>query len=158
MYSRGDFQRRIRSKSLKSTHYSRPFPSRILNWIRPAKVPVSSFALNKVGSAKRLPTLPTNRVKYYTLASLHRRYLEDFLFSSKTELGDDDVFKFITKATHLMSPVSIAETRQLGTFCSINPRRSISEGILCRLLRIQKSLVSFPEFGTKKGRIDFFIR
>ena len=63
IYSRGDFQGSLSSKILKSTEYSRRFSvlKILLNWIRPAKFPVLSLALNKVGSTKSRPT-STNRV------------------------------------------------------------------------------------------------
>ena len=102
----------------KAWKYSRPFSvlKIPLNWIRPAKFPVSSLALNKVGSMKSLLT-STNRINPTCLL---RYSASDFLsisFSPRRPNWGHRYFKFITEVIHLILPVNIAETRQLWNLC-----------------------------------------
>ena len=103
---------------------------------------------------------PTKSTQYYMFASLlHRRYLNYLVFPSKTELEDDDILKFIIKVIHLMSEstASTAQRHQLGSFIQSIPEAKFQKDFYAACCEYDKSLVSFPEFGTKDGRIDFFI-
>jgi len=88
----------------------------------------------------------------YMLASLlHRRYLNHLLFPSKSELEDDNILNLIIKVIH-----NIAQTRHLGTVVQSIPEAQFQKAFYAACCEYT-DMVSFPEFGTKDGKIDFFI-
>jgi hypothetical protein len=70
-----------------------------------------------------------------------------------------DILEFITDIITIFSPRLISTKRRIGPGCIQRPPEAQyqDEFYRCCHSYSKGSLVTFPEFGTKNGRVDFYI-
>jgi len=105
---------------------------------------------------------PMCATRDYTFASpLHRRFVEwMFLGNPKRdqELKEENLTKFALAVIRKISPLNLVEQRQVGPSVQFVPEAPFQDEMYRACLsHTENCVVSFPEFGTKRGRIDFFI-
>ena len=91
----------------------------------------------------------------YTFASpLHRRCVDWKLNGSPLEsrIIEPNLFEFSLAVIQSFSRQSLVEKREIG------PKAQFQDEFYSASSKHANGSVSFPEFGTKNGRIDFFIR
>ena len=96
----------------------------------------------------------------YTFASpLHRRCIDWKLNGPPLEsrIIEPNLFEFALAIIQRFSRQSL-EKREIGPKAQSIPEAQFQDEFYSSSSRHSKGSVSFPEFGTKKGRIDFFIR
>ncbi|KIL60852.1 hypothetical protein M378DRAFT_905153 [Amanita muscaria Koide BX008] len=104
--------------------------------------------------------LPDN-VGYFFPSSLHRWYVEWKLLDSlpPIQLQANCLLDFVIDAIRLFSPRLLSAERRIGPGCTQRlPEAQYQDELYrcCHTLS-EGSLITFPEFGTAKGRVDFFI-
>ena len=104
---------------------------------------------------------PMCATHHYTFASpLHRRFVEwMFLGNPKEEQKlEENLTKFALAVIRKISPLNLVEQPQVGPSVQFVPDAQFQDEMYRACLSHAKDcVVSFPEFGTKRGRIDFFI-
>jgi len=96
----------------------------------------------------------------YTFASpLHRRCIDWRLHGSPLEsrIIEPNLFEFALAIIQRFSPQSL-EKREIGPKAQSIPEAQFQDEFYSASSKHAHGSVSFPEFGTKDGRIDFFIR
>ena len=96
----------------------------------------------------------------YTFASpLHRRCIDWKLNSSPLEsrIIEPNLFEFALAVVQRFSRQSL-EKREIGPKAQSIPEAQFQDEFYSASSKHAHGSVSFPEFGTKDGRIDFFIR
>ena len=101
-------------------------------------------------------------IKYRFASPLHERYVEWLLLEKEGLIRAPNITKFVIKVLKLFSPKNLKPREDLKS--SGSPPQSIPEAqfqheFYRACYEYTKGLVlTFPECGTAKGRIDFFIR
>lgn len=119
----------------------------------------SSSALQRCFSNGWLHTdLIDDEIQYFFPSSLHRWYIEAKIcgFSDTTF----DILDFVINVISLFSPKMLSTTRRVGPagYVQRPPEAQYQDEFYrCCHVHSHGSLVSFPEFGTAKGRVDFYI-
>ena len=100
-------------------------------------------------------------IGYFFPSSLHRWYVEwklwDNFFSPQFEAKS--LLDFVINVIHLFSPRHLSSERRLGPGCAQRlPEAQYQDELYrcCHALS-KGSLITFPEFGTAKGHVDFYI-
>ena len=96
----------------------------------------------------------------YTFASpLHRRCIDWQLngLPLESRIIEPNLFEFALAIIQRFSRQSL-EKREIGPKAQSIPEAQFQDEFYSSSSRHSKGSVSFPEFGTKNGRIDFFIR
>ena len=104
--------------------------------------------------------LDNDNIGYFFASPLHRWYVEWKLWGII-----DTTFNAVNIAEFVISVISIFSPRMLSTSRRIGPggvqcppeAQYQDEFYRCCHTRSNGSLVTFPEFGTAKGRVDFYI-
>jgi hypothetical protein len=103
---------------------------------------------------------PSKATKEYVFASpLHSRYVDWMLMGKpKGELKDKSLSAFAAAVIRNISPLALVGLRQVGSSVQSVPEAQFQDEFYLACSSYTKNcVVSFPEFGTKRGRIDFFI-
>lgn len=104
---------------------------------------------------------PSRAILHYTFASpLHQRYVEWILFGMPTNgtIKEKKVVDFAIAVIRKFSPLNLEAPRRLGTSVQRIPEAQFQDEFYRACSDHTKNCVaSFPEFGNKQGRIDFFI-
>lgn len=104
---------------------------------------------------------PSRATLHYTFASpLHQRYVEWILFGMPTNgtIKEKKVVDFSIAVIRKFSPLNLEAPRCLGTSVQRIPEAQFQDEFYRACSDHTKNCVaSFPEFGNKQGRIDFFI-
>jgi hypothetical protein len=103
---------------------------------------------------------PSSANHNYIFASpLHRRYVEWMLFGMPGgELKEDSLASFTLAVICKFSPRNLVEPRSLQSSVQAIPEAQFQDEFYCACARhTENCVVSFPEFGNKYGRIDFFL-
>jgi hypothetical protein len=115
---------------------------------------------NKNGWLYHGVSSPTEATREYVFASpLHRRYVEWMLYGNpKGEIKEKSLTTFALAVIRHILPLNLAEPRNIGSSVQSIPEAQFQDEFYraCSSYT-QNCVVSFPEFGTKHGRIDFFI-
>ena len=101
-----------------------------------------------------------NKTKYFFSSSLHRWYIEWKLWGIlDTTFCADDILDFVIDVISIFSPQMLLTTRRVSAAGhQRSPQAQYQyEFYRCCHTRSNGSLVTFPEFGTAKGRVDFYI-
>ena len=102
-----------------------------------------------------------DRVGYFFPSSLHRWYLEWNLWETlpKGPFKTNGLLNFIISVVSCFSPTRLAETRRLasGGTQQIPEAHYQDEFYMNCHICSKGSILSFPECGTPKGRVDFYI-
>ena len=100
-------------------------------------------------------------VGYYFPSSLHRWYVEWKLSDvlPPTRFQPTSLLEFVIDVIRLFSPHYLSAKRRIGPGCiqRLPEAQYQDELYRCCYTLSQGSLVTFPEFGTAKGRVDFYI-
>ena len=108
------------------------------------------------------PSGPMCATHDYIFASpLHRRFVEWMFLGGpegERKLKEENLTKFALAVIRKISPLNLLEPRQVGSSVQSVPGAQFQDEVYRACLSHTKNcVVSFPEFGTKRGRIDFFI-
>ena len=102
-----------------------------------------------------------NKTKYFFSSSLHRWYIEWKLWGIlDTTFCADDILDFVIDVISIFSPRMLSTTRRVSAAGQVQrpPEAQYQDEFYrCCHTRSNGSLVTFPEFGTAKGRVDFYI-
>jgi len=103
-------------------------------------------------------TKPSRATLRYTFASpLHRQYVEWILFGmpSNGKIKEKKVVDFAIAVIRKFSPLNLETPRPLGTSVQRIPEAQFQDEFyrVCSY-HTKNCVASFPEFGTKQGRID----
>jgi len=100
-------------------------------------------------------------VGYFFPSSLHRWYVEWKLLDSlpPTQFQANSLLDFVIDVFHLFSPRLLSAERRIGPSCiqRLPEAQYQDELYRCCHTLSEGSVVTFPEFGTAKGRVDFYI-
>jgi len=96
---------------------------------------------------------------YIFASSLHSRYVQWHLCgSSGGSVMDKSVMDFALATIRHISPLSLMEKRHIMSSVQSVPEAQFQDEFYRACAAYTKNcVVSFPEFGTRRGRIDFFI-
>jgi hypothetical protein len=103
---------------------------------------------------------------YFFPSSLHRWYVEWKLWGNVSQenfqgarFHADSLLELMIDVIRLFSPQLLSAERRLGPGCIQRPPEAQYQDELYRCCHAlsEGSLVTFPEFGTAKGRVDFYI-
>ncbi|KAF8331794.1 hypothetical protein F5887DRAFT_55236 [Amanita rubescens] len=103
---------------------------------------------------------------YFFPSSLHRWYVEWKLWGNVSgenfqgaRFNANSLLEFVIDAIRLFSPHLLSAERRLGPGCIQRPPEAQYQDELYRCCHTlsEGSLVTFPEFGMAKGRVDFYI-
>jgi hypothetical protein len=95
---------------------------------------------------------------YFFCSPLHKRYVQWMLFGETKRIKEKALFKFAVAVIRKFLPQNLVEPRELQSTVQTIPEAHFQDEFYCACCSHTKNcVVSFPEFGTKKGRIDFFI-
>jgi hypothetical protein len=103
---------------------------------------------------------PTEASREYVFASpLHRRFVEWMLFGQpRGELKEKSLTEFAFAVLHRIFPLNLAEPRNVGSSVQSIPEAQFQDEFYRACSSYTENcVVSFPEFGTKPGQVDFFI-
>jgi hypothetical protein len=102
-----------------------------------------------------------DRIGYFFPSSLHRWYLEWNLWETlpKVPFKTNGLLNFVISVVSCFSPTRLAETRRLasGGTQQIPEAHYQDEFYMNCHICSKGSILSFPECGTMKGRVDFYI-
>jgi hypothetical protein len=104
-------------------------------------------------------TVGGGKVKYRFASQLHQLYTGWLLLRSESPIKDPDLQTFVIEVIKHFSPQNLQIREDLST-----PPQSIPEAQFQQefyracCVYTRGCVTTFPECGTKKGRIDFFIR
>jgi hypothetical protein len=100
-------------------------------------------------------------VGYFFPSPLHRWYVEWKLSDSlpPTQFQANSLLDFVIDVFHLFSPRLLSAERSIGPGCiqRLPEAQYQDELYRCCHTLSKGSLVTFPEFGTAKGPVDFYI-
>jgi hypothetical protein len=102
---------------------------------------------------------PSHATLDYIFSSpLHKRYVEWMLFGQTKSIKEKKLFEFAIVVIRKFLPQNLVEPRHLQSTIQTIPEAHFQDEFYRACCSHTKScVVSFPEFGTKNGRIDFFI-
>jgi hypothetical protein len=104
---------------------------------------------------------PMCATRHYTFASpLHRRFVEWMFFGNPKggQKLEENLTKFALAVIRKISPLNLVEQPQVEPSVQSVPEAQFQDEVYRACLSHAKDcVVSFPEFGTKRDRIDFFI-
>jgi len=104
--------------------------------------------------------IPSIATRHYVFASpLHAWYIQwKLLGNPENVLENVTVTDFALKVIRSMTPLSLFQQREIGSLVQSVPEAQFQDEFYhaCSIYT-KNCLVSFPEFGTRHGRIDFFI-
>jgi hypothetical protein len=105
-----------------------------------------------------------HKIVYFFSSSLHRWYIEWKLWGprlSDTNLhaNSDNILDFVIDVIQMFSRQMLLTTRRVGPagYVQRPPAQYKDEFYRCCHIHSNGSLVTFPEFGTAKGRVDFYM-
>jgi hypothetical protein len=102
-----------------------------------------------------------NGIKYFFPSSLHRWYVEWKLWGIADETSFDcaDILELVINVISIFSPRVLSTPREIGPgrVQRLPEARYQDEFYRCCHTYSKNSLITFPEFGTAKGRVDFYI-
>jgi hypothetical protein len=105
--------------------------------------------------------LDDDEIGYFFPSSLHRWYVEWKLWGivDTTSFHAVDILQFVIGVISKFSPRMLSTSRRIGPGCVQRPpeARYQDEFYRCCHTHSNGSLVTFPEFSTAKGRVDFYI-
>ena len=126
----------------------------------PEENPPSNALLRcvKAGWLHNRRTASTPGMSEFTFASTwHRRYVECVLYGIEGHIEETNVVDFAMNVIMRFSPVNLVK-RSIGRKTQTIPEAQYQDEFYhASLSHTKGSVMSFPEFGNKKGRIDFFI-
>jgi hypothetical protein len=105
--------------------------------------------------------LPSQETVYFFATELHRWVINSYLGSEveNPNIQETDLVEFAFNVIRLFSPLQLAAPRIGSSFKQRPPEAHFQDEFYrCSHLHSSGSLVSFPEFGTAKGRVDFYIK
>jgi hypothetical protein len=105
------------------------------------------------------PLNPT-RVTYTFASPLHERYVQCMLLGNLEEgiISESCIKDFVIAIIHKFILLNLSASRMFGTTTQSIPEAQFQDEFYCASMSHTKGCVlSFPEFGNKHGRIDFFI-
>ncbi len=103
---------------------------------------------------------------YFFASSLHQWYVEWKLWGRvsreqfrEARIKANSLLELVIDVIHLFSPRLLSAQRRLGPGCIQRPPEAQYQDELYRCCHAlsEGSMVTFPEFGTAKGRVDFYI-
>jgi hypothetical protein len=96
---------------------------------------------------------------YVFASTLHSRFVQWHLYAdSRGSVKDNNVTDFALAVIRRISPLALIEERRIVSLVqSVPEARFQDEFYRACATYTNNSVVSFPEFGTRRGRIDFFI-
>jgi hypothetical protein len=98
------------------------------------------------------------RLEYVFSSPLHKRYVQWMLFGQTQSIKEDKLFEFAFAVIRKFLPQNLVEPRHLKSTIQTIPEAHFQDEFYRACCSHTKNcVVSFPEFGTKNGRIDFFI-
>jgi hypothetical protein len=102
---------------------------------------------------------PSEATIHYVFSSpLHKRYVQWMLFGETKRIKEMKLWKFAVAVIREFSPQNLVEPHELQFTVQTIPEAHFQDEFYHACCSHTKNCVmSFPEFGTKKGRIDFFI-
>ena len=102
-----------------------------------------------------------DEIGYFFPSSLHRWYIEWKLLGNfpPTELQANSLLDFVIDVIKRFSPNILSAKRQLGPggIQRVPEAQYQDEFYRCCHVLSRGSLVTFPEFGTTEGRVDFYV-
>jgi len=102
-----------------------------------------------------------NKIKYFFPSSLHRWYIEWKLWGFlDATFRADNILDFVIDVISTFSPRMLSTTRRVSAAGHVQrppEARYQDEFYRCCHTHSNGSLVTFPEFGTAKGRVDLYI-
>jgi hypothetical protein len=100
-----------------------------------------------------------DNIGYVFASPLHRWFVERRLYKTPTIPPHADLLTFSLEVIRLFSPLNLSSTRRIGPGCVQRPpeARYQDEFYRCSDLVTKGSTVTFPEFGTSQGCVDFYI-
>jgi len=105
------------------------------------------------------PLNPT-RVTYTFASPLHERYVQCMLLGNLEEgvISESRIKDFVIAIIRKFIPLNLSASRTFGTTTQSTPEAQFrDEFYRASMSHTKGSVLSFPEFGNKRGRIDFFI-
>ncbi|KAL5478279.1 hypothetical protein ACEPAI_2463 [Sanghuangporus weigelae] len=103
----------------------------------------------------------TESVGYFFASSLHQWFVEWKLFSCRASPipVQTNLLEFVLGIIRLFDPVILSEERRIGPACIQRPPEAQyqDEFYRCSYKYSSGSCLSFPEFGTAEGRVDFYV-
>lgn len=110
---------------------------------------------------KLIDTDQPNEVGYFFASSLHRWFVEWKLCDTVPAIPfeTDNLLQFVVRVISNFSPRLLSTKRRIGPGCiQRRPEAQYQDEFYrCCHKCSNGSLVTFPEFGTAKGRVDFYI-
>ena len=100
---------------------------------------------------------------YFFSSSLHRWYVEWKLWGSvdqvQAEFQENSLLELVINVIRLFSPSHLSTERRLGPGCIQRPPEAQYQDELYRCCHAfsEGSLLTLPEFGMAKGRVDFYV-
>jgi hypothetical protein len=94
--------------------------------------------------------------RYFFASTWHKRYVEYLLCGHNEGISEDSVFAFVEQVILKFSPRSLT-TRVIGSSTQTIPEAQFQDEFYHASLAHTNGVMSFPEFGNKHGKIDFFI-
>jgi hypothetical protein len=94
--------------------------------------------------------------RYFFASTWHKRYVECLLYGHNGGISEGSVFAFVEQVILKFSPRSLT-TRVIGSSTQTIPEAQFQDEFYHASLAHTNGVMSFPEFGNKHGRIDFFI-
>jgi hypothetical protein len=102
-----------------------------------------------------------NGIKYFFPSSLYRWYVEWKLWSFANEASFDyaNILELVINVISIFSPRVLSTPREIGSgrVQRLPEAQYQDEFYRCCHTYSKNSLITFPEFGTAKGRADFYI-
>jgi hypothetical protein len=103
----------------------------------------------------------SDTVGYFFPSPLHRWFIEWKLFDTIPAIPFQavDILTFVVDVISTFSPRLLSAERRIGPGCIQRPPEAQFQDEFYRCCHIcsNGSLLTFPEFGTAKGRVDFYI-
>jgi hypothetical protein len=104
---------------------------------------------------------PSQETVYFFVTELHRWVINSYLGFEveNANIQETDLAEFASNVIRLFSPLQLVTPRIGSSFRQRPPEAQFQDEFYrCSHLHSKGSLVSFPEFGTAKGRADFYIK
>lgn len=94
--------------------------------------------------------------EYFFASTWHKRYVECLLYGDNEAINEDSVFAFAEQVILKFSPRNLTP-RVVGSSTQTIPEAQFQDEFYHASVILTNGVMSFPEFGNKQGRIDFFI-
>jgi len=107
-----------------------------------------------------LDQCPDGESRYIFATGLHQRVVDCLLGIEiqQPDIKESDLFEFTSAVLLRFSSRQLATPRQVGNSVQTTPEAQYQDEFYrCAHLHSEGSLVMFPEFGSAKGRVDFFV-